>query len=138
MKKYILYAEDDTDDYELLKTALSELNPDIELVHLPNGYDLIGFLQDCQPDSYPSLILLDMKMPLLSGTKTLEYLKMDDHFRNIPVVCISSASSPADRELIRQKGSEIMTKPFVYDEWLQIARRLASYCCFLLIYTMIR
>ncbi|HEU4472212.1 MAG TPA: response regulator, partial [Flavisolibacter sp.] len=95
MKKYILYAEDDPDDFWVLKQAFNELNSNtVELVNVPDGYDVIRYLQALDESQYPSLILLDLIMPTLNGKETLNYLKMDDRFSRIPIVCISTSASP--------------------------------------------
>jgi CheY-like chemotaxis protein len=131
MKSYILYADDDDDDFYLLKQAFSEVHPEIELINVHSGYDVIKFLQDKTPESFPGVILLDMKMPLLDGGETIELLKLDDRLKKIPVVILSGRNASAKADL-SSKVSEIITKPSKYEEWINIARRLEKYCPLLL------
>lgn len=132
MVRYILYAEDDQDDYAFLKQALQEVESDIELINVSSGYELIKFLQDKNTASFPGLIVLDMKMPMLDGKETVDLLQLDDRFKTIPVVLFSGSSSlPPGTDL--EGEVEIITKPSKYEEWLQIARKLVGYCPLLLL-----
>lgn len=129
MRKYILYAEDDYDDCIFLKKALEEISSDIELVNVPTGYDLIKFLQDKDQTSYPSIILMDMKMPMLDGKETLDLLKLDDKLKDIPVMILSGSNFGYDlNQIALEGGSKFKKKPSRYDEWLAIAKELAKYC----------
>ena len=127
MKKYILYAEDDHDDFEILKNVLEEVNQDVALVQVSNGNDVIKYLQQLAPSQYPSVILMDMNMPILNGKETLKLLKTDDHFKSIPVKMFSTATSPTDEKLIEQTGSQVIKKPAMYSDWIAIASELAKY-----------
>lgn len=139
MKKYILYAEDDQDDFWLLKQAFRELDKEaIELINVPTGYDVIKYLQELDEARYPSLILLDLVMPTLNGRETLDYLRMDDRFKNIPVVCISTSASPKEQTMIKQAGTEVIRKPDIYEEWITIANQLTQYCSLILMCAIIR
>ena len=128
MKKYILYAEDDPEDFEILKTALAEVNNDIGLIQVPNGFGVIKYLQNLDQSDYPSLIVMDMNMPLLNGKETLELLQTDDHFKSIPVKVFSTIASPTDTRLIEQRGSEVIQKPAIYSDWVAVATELAKLC----------
>lgn len=127
MKNYILYAEDDQDDFVFLKNAIQQINPEINLVNVESGYDLIKFLQDRDADSFPSLIIMDLKMPMLDGQETLDLLKLDDRLKTIPVVLFSGSTNPKDIDLANIVGSQIIKKPSRYEEWLAIAKKLVGY-----------
>jgi CheY-like chemotaxis protein len=43
--KYILYAEDDVDDQELLIEMMSEVGPDLRVLCVNDGYDVLHFLK---------------------------------------------------------------------------------------------
>ena len=127
MKHYILYAEDDQDDFVFLKNAIEQINPEINLVNVESGYDLIRFLQDRDAGSFPSLIIMDLKMPMLDGQETLDLLKLDDRLKSIPVVLFSGSTNPKDIDLANLVGSQIIKKPSRYEEWLTIAKKLVGY-----------
>ena len=73
-KPVILYAEDDQDDFEVLKDALMQQTDRFELVQAYNGTEVISFL-DQHPSELPCLIVLDLNMPIMDGKQTLRWLK---------------------------------------------------------------
>src|SRR5687767_67328 len=111
MGNYILFADDDQDDFTVLKDALKETNAQIELVSVENGYDVIKFLQDKSSEQFPSLIIMDMKMPMLGGKETLELLRIDDRFKTIPVILISGSYSKSETDELAKKAMEVIKKP---------------------------
>ncbi|MNR24262.1 Response regulator rcp1 [compost metagenome] len=46
-----------------------------------------------QREIFPDVIFLDLNMPLLSGSETLEKIRENDRFKNIPVIAIYSTSA---------------------------------------------
>ena len=137
MKKYILYAEDDHDDFDLMKKALTEVNPEIELMHVTSGYEVIKFLQEHDQNNYPCLILMDVKMPLMDGMETFNLLKIDDRYNQIPVILFSTSTSPREEKTIHQAGTDLIKKPAFYEEWLIIAKDLAKYCSAIILFSII-
>jgi CheY-like chemotaxis protein len=136
MRKCILYAEDDQEDFMLLKKAFEDIDRhDIEIVNVVNGYGVIRTLQELEENCYPSLILMELNMPLLNGRETLELLKLDDKFKNIPVIILSTFPSPSEEKFIRSRGLEFIHKPSLYSDWLTIAKNLSRYCYFFFLCT---
>jgi CheY-like chemotaxis protein len=127
-RSYFLYAEDDDDDTDIMKEMVNSQKIHNELVCVPNGFALIEHLQ-CIPqrESYPSLIILDMKLPRLNGLETLELLRTDDVYRLIPVVIFSSKVSETDKERCRTLGAEVLLKPLTYNEWMNVFEHFSTY-----------
>jgi CheY-like chemotaxis protein len=127
-RSYFLYAEDDDDDTDIMKEMVNSQKIQNELVCVPNGFALIEHLQ-CIPqrESYPSLIILDMKLPRLNGLETLELLRTDDVYRLIPVVIFSSKVSETDKERCRTLGAEVLLKPLTYNEWMNVFEHFSTY-----------
>lgn len=137
MKRRILYVEDDHDDFLLLQKAFHDVDHHIELVNVINGFETIRFLQDVNDNNFPSLIVMDVNMPLMDGKETLELLREDDQFKCIPVVFFSTSVSPMDKRMIESTGTELITKPSLYEEWLAIAKRLAKLYSLIYLYSTI-
>ena len=137
MKRRILYVEDDQDDFLLLQKAFQDVDENIELINVLNGYETIKFLQESNTADFPSLIVMDINMPVMDGKETLELLKIDDKFKSIPVVFFSTSVSPMDKKIIETTGTEVITKPSLYEEWLEIARKLAKLYCFIFLYSAV-
>ena len=137
MKRRILYVDDDPEDFQLLQKAFHDVDANVELINVSNGYDTIKFLQESDEDNFPSLILMDINMPIMDGKETARLLQIDDKFKNIPVVFFSTSASPFDKKAIEKTGSELITKPSLYEEWLAIARKLAQLYSFIFLYSTI-
>ena len=137
MKRRILYVEDDQDDFLLLQKAFQDVDQNIELINVLNGYETIKFLQKSSETDFPSLIVMDINMPVMDGKETLELLRIDDKFKSIPVVFFSTSVSPKDKKIIEETGTELISKPSLYEEWLDIARKLARLYCFIFLYSAV-
>lgn len=136
MNRRILYVEDDQDDFLLLQKAFNDVSKDIELINVSNGQSTLKYLKNIADKALtPSLIILDLNMPVMDGRETLQKLRMDTNFKNIPVVFFSTSASPADKKFIENAGTELMIKPSIYEEWKAIAQRLSSLYCLFYLYS---
>ena len=92
-----------------------------------DGFDALSKIADHHPD----VIFVDIMMPRLDGYQTCSLIKHNEHFRDIPVIMLSSKDGLFDRARGRVVGSEqYLTKPFTRDELLdaiaqQVARHVA-------------
>ena len=97
----ILLVEDNPDDAELTKLALSRYGLDGRVTHVSDGMQALDYLY-CRNEfqqrtgSNPSLVLLDLKMPLLDGIGVLQEIKNSEALHNIPVVILTSSTEPSD------------------------------------------
>ena len=78
----ILFVEDSQDDAALTIRALNKSGFTNKLLHVINGAEALDFLYctgkyvDRNPEEFPKLVLLDLKMPKVSGLQVLEKLKL--------------------------------------------------------------
>lgn len=71
----------------------------------------------------PDLILLDVMMPLMSGTKKARALKSRERSRNIPVLLMSSKAEPELRTLTAMAGADgYLPKPFSAENLVRTIR----------------
>ena len=92
---FILVAEDDQNDRVLLTHALTRDSLPVRVMMVGDGEETIESLQG--PGKYanrstypfPDLVLLDLKMPRLSGLDVLKWLRSDDCCRTLPVIIFS-------------------------------------------------
>ena len=125
----IVYAENDFDDYFLLKSAFEHVRKDIDLIHVDDGWELLEFLQKIVlPSLYPSLIILDINMNGIGGKETLNILKATTRYTYIPVVMFTSYFNEADRELFSNYGIEIIKKPSSFEALIQMAKAFGEQC----------
>ena len=98
----ILFAEDSIDDAILTIRALEKSGFTNKLLHVKDGAEVFDFLY-CrgQYDSRnfsekPKLILIDLKMPKVTGMQVLEKVKTDPDLSSIPVVVLTSSQEDPD------------------------------------------
>jgi CheY-like chemotaxis protein len=128
MNKYtILWADDDPDDLELFEGVLEELTSEYEVVEFKNGMELLDHLSTRNSSSLPSLIILDINMPVYGGKETLVILKTDPLFKDIPVVVLSTSNNPLDRAFFKKYGTEMFTKPPSVEEIRQVIQQMLTY-----------
>ena len=127
-QSYFLYAEDDADEVDILNEILKSVKERVRIVAVSNGFDLLSYLQEIkQNESFPSLIILDKKMPRLNGLETLKLLKSDDLYRLIPVIVFTSALSPDEKDICSSLGAETLLKPNEYSNWNGVVHQMCSY-----------
>ena len=107
----ILVAEDERDIRELIGFSLRFA--DFEVVLTQNGEDAIEKASQEQPD----LILLDVRMPKMSGYEACRRLKEEASTSEIPVVFLSAKGQEKEIEEGLDSGAvEYIVKPFAPDE----------------------
>ena len=75
----------------------------------------------------PSLIVLDLVMPEMTGAECTRLLKQDPTLSEIPVVIITSHFSPRDMEACYRSGAdEILSKPFSKEQIVSLLKRYLS------------
>lgn len=103
--KKVILIDDDFDDQLLFEDAVNEVTTQVECLTARNGMEAIELLNNTTPT--PSLIFLDLNMPLMDGFEFLEYIKSVDQFKEIPVIIISTSNSPYDQKRSEALGAKI-------------------------------
>ncbi len=107
----VLIAEDEPDNQAILQTVVESL-VGARTVVVSDGLRVFAAVQEAPP----SLILLDLMMPLLDGFQVAQRLKADPATAHIPIVAISALARPGDREAAMEAGcDEFIRKPFDVD-----------------------
>jgi len=115
----VLLVEDDLNDIFLVKRAfkMAELENPLQVV--TDGEEATRYLSgqgkyaDRRAHPLPKLIVMDIKMPRMTGFEVLEWIKHDHTFRRIPVVIVSSSDRPQDIDRAYELGANAyMVKPF--------------------------
>jgi DNA-binding response OmpR family regulator len=107
----ILIAEDERDIRELITFKLRFAGHDV--VATANGEDAYNTALSEIPD----LILLDVRMPRMTGYETCEHLKAQDSTQHIPVVFLSAKGQESEVQAGLQAGAaEYILKPFSPDQ----------------------
>lgn len=126
---YWLLVEDNEADINLIKRCINS-QEDLVLEVIRDGYRAETFLKNQLEKNrkLPSLILLDINLPSENGLNLLETLKSTPGLQNLPVVILTSSSSPHDRRRSYSIGANsFITKPDNLDEFRQLVTKLHQY-----------
>ena len=130
----ILLVEDDDDDASLTIMALKRKNLVNNLIRLNDGVQAIDFVfsqgafAGRPADEFPRVILLDLKMPKMSGIDVLRRIKSDDRTKHIPVVVLTSSKENPDLAICYQLGANsYIVKPVVFEDFLSAIAELGFY-----------
>jgi CheY-like chemotaxis protein len=130
----ILFAEDSSDDAILTIRALKKSGFANKLHHVKNGVDALDFLYrkgiyaQRNANENPRLILLDLKMPKMSGLEVLEKIKSDPALKCIPVVILTSSKEDPDIQRCYSLGANsYIAKPVESDSFFNAIKEIGLY-----------
>jgi CheY-like chemotaxis protein len=133
-EKRILLVEDNQDDIDLTLRALKKSNIKNEVVVVHDGAEALDYL--FSKGSYanrdikdvPTVILLDLKLPKLTGLEVLKRLRAEEITKLIPVVILTS--SKEERDMIdgySLGANSYIRKPVSFDQFVEAVKQLGLY-----------
>jgi len=129
----ILLAEDSDNDAELTIEALTDSKFANDIVRVRNGAEVLDYI-NCtgvyvnRDKGLPALIILDIKMPKLTGIEVLEILKKDNNLKTIPIVMLTS--SRAEQDLVKSYDlgvNAFVVKPLDFVEFAESIKQLGIF-----------
>lgn len=134
VEQTILLVEDNPDDVALTLRAFQRNNIANNIVVARDGAEAIDYLfgqgdhDGRDVSDVPQLVLLDLKLPKISGLDVLRRLRADERTKYIPVVILTSSSEESDLITSYDLGANsFVKKPVDYDEFVEAARQLGLY-----------
>lgn len=107
MADRILIADDEADMMRLVSSNLR--NAGFEVLQASDGEEALGLARK----ERPALIVLDLMMPVMSGTEVCKALKSDASTEAIPIIMLTAKAEEIDRVLGLELGADdYVTKPF--------------------------
>ncbi len=131
--KRILIAEDDIKDVELTLSALEELNLANEVVVTHDGEEALNYLYckgefENREKGNPAVIMLDIKMPKVSGLEVLKQIKSDPNFKKIPAIILTSSREEKDLvEGYSLGANAYVVKPVDLEEFIYAIKELGLF-----------
>jgi CheY-like chemotaxis protein len=101
----VYLVNDDPLYVELVKRVFNRYHADCRLRCFSDGADLVIQLTHELDQQLPQLIMLDWDMPVLSGNRVLELLRLDARWRSIPVIILTNSQVDEHRAKSYQLGS---------------------------------
>jgi CheY-like chemotaxis protein len=125
----IFVVDDDREDQQILHEYFEDAGLGTRVRYFDNGEQVIAFLEPLTDTStLPSLIVLDLNMPILNGTQTLRMLKRDARLKQIPVIILSTSENDEEKRKCLSYGAiDYLVKPMSYDDGRGIVERFSSY-----------
>lgn len=129
MSRYIIFADDDADDLELITGFFKQYNRNVNVLEFKDGKEVLKFLDEFAASaSTPALIVLDINMPRLNGKETLMAIRRHPRFHTIPVVLYTTSSNPEDEDFCKKLGASWVSKAPTVEGVRQTARIFADFC----------
>ena len=133
-EKMILLVEDNPDDEALTMRALKQSKLANEIIITRDGNEALEFMfgtgkfEGRDVSHTPAVVLLDLKLPKLSGLEVLERLRADPRTKLVPVVVLTSSSEDEDMLRSYQLGANsYVRKPVVFGRFADAVSQLGLY-----------
>jgi CheY-like chemotaxis protein len=116
MPHTIMVVDDDPDDMEITRRILAKMRRDMIVTQAPCGEAALALLRNS--GELPSLMLLDLKMPGMSGIDTLRRMREDERLKHIPVVIVTNSTLESDKNASLSAGADgFLHKDFDLDQF---------------------
>ena len=130
----ILLVEDNRDDEDLARLAIELSGVSCEVHVARDGAEALDMLIGSTPgqltdlDATPRLVLLDLKMPKVSGLEVLKRMRSHPRTKNVPVVVLTSSSERRDMADAYACGANsYIRKPVDLEDFNRIMSGICSY-----------
>jgi len=128
----ILLVEDNPDDVELTLLAFKKYNFSNEIIVARDGQEALDVLfpskEKIKQSKLPDIILLDLKLPKVSGLEVLKQIKAHPETRIIPVIVLTTSSEDRDlRDSYRLGVNSYIRKPVGFNKFVEVVKQLGLY-----------
>jgi CheY-like chemotaxis protein len=129
----ILLAEDNPNDVELTLGAFAHIGLVNQVDVARDGDEALDYLYRrgqfaSRPESLPVVVLLDLKMPKVTGLEVLRQIKSDSRLKSIPVIVLTS--SREDRDLVESYHLGVnayVVKPVDFNQFVEAVKQLGCF-----------
>ncbi len=127
----VLYVEDEPNDVMLLRLACEKAGVSFGLEDVADGEQAIAWLGGCigradfRRASAPALVLLDLKLPRLSGFEVLKWIRAQPEFELLPVIIFTSSVREEDIDAAYRLGATAyLGKPAQLKQLLELVKTI--------------
>ena len=130
----VLLVEDNADHVELVRRSLDESNPGHRLTTVEDGRAALDYLHQSSPyddsERYlrPDLILLDLRLPKVSGLDVLREIKSSTEINQIPVIVLTTSAHENDiAQAYQSHANSYVIKPVTFDKFARLMREMSHF-----------
>lgn len=124
---YVVVVDDCPDETFLVKRIIEQHEQDVELQILQDGAQAVDFLSN-PSNKTPDLIILDNKLPLVSGIEVIRALMKYERFQSVPIILISALFSKSEvKEAYRVGARSCVRKALDVTSWNRQLRSILAY-----------
>ena len=117
---HILWADDDADDLFIVREVMESYDG-YHVVEMSNGRQVLDYLNTIKSSALlPTLIILDINMPVLNGKETLAMIKGDERYTHLAVAVFTTSNNEKDRQFCERFGAKMYTKPHSFGGFKKI------------------
>ena len=121
MSETILLVDDFEDGLEMYREYLTYRGHQVIVAR--NGVEAVEQARREQP----AVILLDIRMPLMTGTDALRELRSDPAFSSVPIIALTAHALEAERRALLAAGfDDLISKPCLPDELATVVEQLLA------------
>ncbi len=116
--KLVLIVEDNDLNMKLFRDLLQAHG--YRTMHTRDGREVLDLVRQYRP----SLIIMDIQLPEVSGLEVTKWLKEDAELKSVPVIAVTAFAMKGDEEKIRSGGCEdYMSKPIAVGPFIAMVKR---------------
>lgn len=126
----IYIVDDSEDDLLMMKEAITLSPPLILAESFTDGPSLMEHLVEIKDfNDLPSIIFLDINLPIMNGFEILEALKEHSVLCAVPVILFTTSNREEDILNAYQRGAcSYVQKPFGFDDLVMTIQKIAAFC----------
>jgi CheY-like chemotaxis protein len=131
--KTVLLVEDNSNDIELALEVLAEEGLASDIFVVKDGQQALDFLQSTggfakRESGNPILVMLDLKLPCISGLEVLRRVKSDPALKSIPIVMLTSSCEESDLQASYGLGANAyVVKPVDFIEYSEAVKAIGAF-----------
>src|ERR1043166_664182 len=129
----VLHVDDDSNDAALLEAAQRKAGINFRLENVCDGDQAIAYLsgagqyENRTKHPWPTLILLDLKMPRATGFEILKWIRNHPNCKNLPVIVLSGSELQEDmRRAYLVGANSYLVKPLGFEALVSLVKSVAS------------
>jgi len=130
----VLLLEDDPDEAELMRLAFQKVDPDCDLRVAMDGQEALalavegGVGAEAQNRGALHLVILDLKLPGMTGDEVLRALKSESRTQAIPVLVLTSSDLPEDVGRVYADGANaLLRKPLAFSDLANLVAGMMAF-----------